>query len=96
MMKKKKWSYKRWKNEQVLIHLGSRDAWLHLQVGQQVAGLSHSGPGGVQLDLQLLLSLPQAADLRLRRAQVLLALPHQLLQVGHLRYHSSGEQGRGQ
>lgn len=67
--------------------------WVHLQVGQQVAGLSHSGPGGVQLDLQLLLSLPQAADLRLRRAQVLLALPHQLLQVGHLQYHSS--EGRG-
>lgn len=40
-------------------------AFPHLQVSQQVAGLSHAAPGGVQFNLQLLLRFPQAADLRL-------------------------------
>ncbi|KAF3857165.1 hypothetical protein F7725_009024 [Dissostichus mawsoni] len=52
----------------------------HLQVCQQVAGLSDPRPRGVQLYPQFVLSFPQTADLSLSRVHVLLPLPHQLLQ----------------
>lgn len=56
-----------------------------LQGRQQVAGLSQSGSGGVQLLQQFVLRLLQRGDLTLGRPHVLLALLHLLLQPGHLR-----------
>lgn len=56
----------------------------YLQRSQQVAGLSESGPRGVQLLQQFVLRLLQGGDLALRCPEVLLPFPHLLLQPVHL------------
>lgn len=55
-----------------------------LQCSQQVAGLSQSGPGGVQLLQQFVLRLLQRGDLSLSCPDVPLPLLHLLLQPSHL------------
>lgn len=55
-----------------------------LQSSQQVAGLSQSGPGSVQLLQQLVLRLLQRGDLPLGCFNIILPLLYFLLQPRHL------------
>lgn len=57
----------------------------NLQCSQEVACLSQSGPGSVQLLQQFILCLLQCGDLSLSCPDVLLPLLHLLLQPSHLR-----------
>lgn len=55
-----------------------------LQCSQQVAGLSQSGPGSIQLLQQFVLRLLHCGDLSLSCPDVLLPPLHLLLQPSHL------------